>query len=99
LPLRARLGCFLLVISLVFFLLFAVPLWQAIREKPDSIPAEWIGIVLGSAAVFWLGWKLTFSGGRDSGTQRPRSLGARMLSQWKGEPDSGDSPNRQDSRK
>jgi hypothetical protein len=99
LNLRARFGCFFLVIGLVFFLLYAVPLWQAFRQNPDSVPAEWLGIVLASAAVSWVGWKLFFSGGRNSAPQRPRSLGARILSQWKGEKDTDeDTTGKRDSR-
>ncbi len=88
--LRERFGCFFLIIGLVFFLLFAVPLWQAFRQNPDSVPAEWLGIVLASAAVFWVGWKLFSSGKRSSTAQRPASLGGRLFSRWRGEKEEED---------
>ena len=86
--LRQRFGCFFLIGGLAVFLLYAIPLWQAFRTQPETVPVEWIGIALAAAAAFWLGWKL-FSGGH-ARSQKPPSLGARMISRWRGAGDSDD---------
>jgi hypothetical protein len=88
--LRQRFGCFFLAGGMAVFLLYAVPLWQAFRTQPETVPVEWIGIALAAAAAAWLGWKL-FSGGR-AASQKPPSLGARMISRWRASGNPGDDP-------
>lgn len=88
LNLRERFGCFFLVAGFGVFLLYAIPLWQAFRESPEGVPFEWLGIALVAAAVFWVGWKFFASGRRNAVSQKPQSLGERVVSRWR----SGNAP-------
>jgi hypothetical protein len=95
--LRARLGCFLLIGGLAVFLLFAVPLWQAIRDQPDTVPAEWLGVALAAAGAAWIGWRL-FVRGSAAASRKPPSLGARMYSRWRSGGETPEEPPSADDR-
>jgi amino acid permease len=86
---RERLGCFFFAIGLVTFFLFAIPVVQAFRKNPSTVPVEWIGIALFALIVIWIGWKLYRSARRLAESQKSPSLGARIAARWRS--DSADS--------
>ena len=68
---KERFGCFFLAVGMVTFLLFAIPVVQAFRKDPGTVPGEWIGIALFALLVIWMGWKLYRSARRSA---NPKNL-------------------------
>jgi membrane protein implicated in regulation of membrane protease activity len=79
---KERFGCFFLAIGMVTFLLFAIPVVQAFRKNPGTVPVEWIGVALFALLIIWIGWKLYRSARASAESQKPPSLGARIASRW-----------------
>jgi hypothetical protein len=95
--LRERFGCFFLIGGLAVFLLYAIPLWNAFRDQPDAVPADWIVIALCGAGAVWIGWRL-YAGGR-AASRKPPSLGTRLYARWRADADPDSPPEDPDDRR
>jgi hypothetical protein len=91
-----RVGCFLLAVGSVAFLLYALPIAQAFQQDPSTVPTEWIGAAGAASLVLWAGWRLHRSARKAAGTRKPPSLGARIAGRWNagGPEEDDDAPHR-----
>jgi hypothetical protein len=87
---RERFGCFFLAIGFVLLLLYALPLVQAFRRNPATVPVEWLGIAGLSIFLLWVGGRLYLSARRNAPSQKPPSLAARIMARGKSEDDEKD---------
>ncbi len=87
---RERFGCFFLAIGFVLLLLYALPIVQAFRRNPATVPVEWLGIAGLSLFLLWAGGGLFLSARKNSPTQKPPSLAARLMARGKSDDDEKD---------
>jgi hypothetical protein len=87
---RERIGCFFLAIGSVLVLLYVIPIVQAFRENPSTVPMEWLGIAALSALVIWTGLRLYLSGRKNQPSRKPASLAGRLAAKWKSGEDKDD---------
>jgi hypothetical protein len=86
---KERFGCFFLAVGSVMFLLFALPIAQAFKKDPNTVPLEWIGAALAALLILWAGWKLYASARKAAGSRKPPSLGARIAGRRKPDKEDG----------
>ncbi|MGD0173579.1 MAG: hypothetical protein ABSC61_03955 [Anaerolineales bacterium] len=82
---RERFGCFFLAIGFVLLLLYAPPIVQSFQRNPATVPVGWLGIAGLSIFLLWAGGKLYLSARRNSPSQKPPSLAARIMARGKSE--------------
>ena len=87
---KERFGCFFLAVGVVLLLLYALPIVQAFRRNPATVPVEWLGIAGLSILMLWAGGKLYLSARRNAPSTRPPSLAARLMGRGKSEDDEKD---------
>jgi hypothetical protein len=87
---RERFGCFFLAIGFVLLLLYALPIVQAFRRNPATVPVEWLGIAGLSIFLLWAGSRLYLSARKNAPSQKPPSLAARIMARGKSEDDEKD---------
>jgi hypothetical protein len=87
---RERFGCFFLAIGFVLLLLYALPIVQAFRRNPATVPVEWLGIAGLSIFLLWAGVRLYLSARKNAPSQKSRSLAARIMARGKSEDDEKD---------
>jgi steroid 5-alpha reductase family enzyme len=80
---RERIGCFFLAVGIVLLFLYALPIVQAFKRNPATVPVEWLGIAGISLFLLWAGGRLYLSARRNAASQRPPSLAARLMARGK----------------
>jgi cytochrome c oxidase assembly factor CtaG len=83
LNLRERFGCFFLAIGAVLLLLYVPPLVRAFQRNPATVPMIWLVIAAGSILFLWAGVRLYISARKNAPSQKPPSLGARIIRRWR----------------